>query len=74
MDRRRHMEFQLRAILVTYRAEQRRGQAMDGFRQRARALLGMLEVEARGNSELLAWIAPVRAEVLATDGDEASAG
>lgn len=73
MDR-RHMEFQLRAILVTYRAELRRGHPLDGFCERARALLDNLEVEAMGNSELQAWIAPVRAEVLATVADDASGG
>ncbi len=71
---RSHMEFQLRAILATYRAELRRGQPMDGFRDRARALLDMVEVDARGNSELLAWIAPVRAEVLARVADDSSGG
>ena len=73
MDRRR-IELQLRAVTVTYRIEQRRRDSptMEGFRERARAILLSLEEEVAPHPDLQAALADARRELAADDGTSRS--
>jgi vacuolar-type H+-ATPase subunit E/Vma4 len=64
MDRRR-IELQIRAIVVTFRAEKRRrsGEVMSGYRERAHELLNNMEESAREYPDLLERIQEVRIEL-----------
>ena len=64
MDRRR-IELQIRAIVVSYRIEERRrdGPTMDEFRARARPILDGLQEDARHHPDLEAWLVEVRREL-----------
>lgn len=68
MERRR-IEFQIRAVVVAYRVEQRRQDrpTMEGFRARARVLLAELEEEVRLYPDLEARLQEAKHE-LAHDG------
>jgi hypothetical protein len=68
MDRRR-IELQIRAIVVSYRVEERRrdGPTMEEFRARARSILDGLEEEARRLPELEARLVEVRGELDAAE-------
>ena len=64
VDRRR-IELQIRAIIVSYRIEQRRrdGPTMDEFRARARSILDGLEEETHRYLDLEARLVEVRREL-----------
>ena len=64
MDRRR-IELQIRAIVVSYRIEERRRDSptMDEFRARARSILDGLEEDARHDPDLEARLVEVRREL-----------
>ena len=64
MDRRR-IEMQIRAVVVTYRIEQRRRDAptMEKFRDRARSILDGLEVEVRPYPDLETQLLEARQEL-----------
>lgn len=64
MDRRR-IEFQIRAVVVAFRVEQRRQDppTMEGFRARARMLLSELEHEVRPYPDLEARLQEARTEL-----------
>jgi len=70
VDRRR-IELQLRAILITYRIEQRRRDSptMEGFRDRARSILHSLAQEVRPHPDLEAALVQARREL---EGEEPS--
>jgi hypothetical protein len=64
VDRRR-IELQIRAIVVSYRIEERRrdGPTMKEFRDRARSILDELEEDARHYPDLEARLVEVRREL-----------
>ena len=64
MDRRR-FELQIRAILVTFRIEQRRrdSRVMEEFRRRADLIMDSLEVHTDGDPDLLVRISDARREI-----------
>jgi len=64
MDR-RHIELQIRTVLVTYRAERRRRDSptMDVFREQARLLLDDLNESARFYPDLQARLKEARQEL-----------
>lgn len=64
MDRRR-IELQIRAVIVTYRIEQRRldARTMEEFRERASMLLHALEEEVRPHADLQVALADACREV-----------
>lgn len=64
MDR-RHIELQIRTILVTYRGERRHhhSEVMHGVRQRAEELLADLEGAVEAYPDLRARLAEVRREI-----------
>ena len=67
MDR-RQIEFQIRAVTVTYRIEQRRRDSptMDAFRARARVLLDQLDEAVEPYPDLRARLEEARRELDAT--------
>ena len=69
MDRRR-VELQIRAVLVTFRIEQRRRDSpvMEEFRRRAGAIMDSLEVDADGDPDLLTRISDARREIGVAEG------
>jgi len=73
MDR-RLIELQLRAVMVTYRIEQRRRDSptMEGFRERARSILLSLEEEVGPYSDLQTALADARRELDGDDGTSQS--
>ena len=73
MDR-RHIELQIRAIVVTYRIELRRRDAptMEAFRARARAILDGLDAEVRAHPDLAARLREARQELESTLGPGAA--
>ena len=66
MDR-RHIELQIRIVLVTFRIEQRRRDSptMEAFRDRARSLLDALTDEVGQHPDLEARLQEAREEVAA---------
>lgn len=74
MDRRR-VELQIRAVLVTFRIEQRRRDSpvMEEFRRRADAIMDSLEIQVDGDPDLLVRISDARREIgMAERGEEPS--
>ena len=72
MDRRR-FELQIRAILVTFRIEQRRTDSlvMKDFRRRADAIMDSLVAQADGDPDLLVRVSDARREIgVAESGEE----
>ena len=71
MDRRRRIELQIRAVLITYRAEHRRqsSDVMERFRERADSLLAALDPLVDGDPELERQLDDARREL---DGQEPS--
>ena len=67
MDRRR-IEFQIKAVLVTYRVERRRrdGATLDAFRSRAASILDEIEPLARRHPDLEALLNETRDELADT--------
>lgn len=64
MDR-RHIELQIRAVVVTYRIEQRRRDAptMEAFGARARAILDGLDAEVEAHPDLAERLREAREEL-----------
>ena len=64
MDRRR-FELQIRAILVTFRIEERRTDSlvMKEFRRRANAIMDSLVAHADGDADLLVRVSDARREI-----------
>ena len=64
MDR-RHIELQIRAVVVTHRIEQRRRDAptMEAFRARGRSILERLDAEVEGHPDLAARLLEARQEL-----------
>jgi hypothetical protein len=73
LDRRRRIELQIRAVLITFRAERHRQSSavMERFRERADTLLAALDPLVAGDSELEQQLDDARREL---DGQEPSAG
>ena len=64
MDR-RHIELQIRAVVVTYRIERRRRDAptMEAFGARARVILDGLDAEVEAHPDLAARLREAREEL-----------
>ena len=64
MDR-RHIELQIRAIVVTYRIERQRRDAptMKAFRARARSILDQLDAEVRDYPDLVERLRDARQQL-----------
>jgi hypothetical protein len=62
---RRHIELQIRAIIVMYRLEERRRDSptMEAFRARARAILDGLDAEVSDYPDLAARLVEARQEL-----------
>jgi hypothetical protein len=62
---RRHIELQIRAVVVTYRIEQRRRDArtMQSFVARATAILDGIDAEAQAHPDLAARLLRIRREL-----------
>lgn len=67
MDR-RHIELQIRAVMVTYRVEQKRRDSptMEQFRRQARRILDELDTAVRRYPDLRASLEEARRELDAT--------
>ena len=66
---RRRIELQIRAVVVTYRLEQRRrdDSTMEAFRSRARSILEALDAEVQDHPDLAARLLEARRELSISD-------
>ena len=71
---RRRVELQIRAVLVTFRIEQRRRDSpvMEEFRRRANAIMDSLEDQSDGDPDLLLRISDARRELAVAEPGERS--